>query len=248
MENWNEDTELSNKIKKYVEQGLKRREMLDFLKKEFPFYPWSIRTLDRRMRYFGIYYMDQNLTLDDIKQAVKTELDGPGKLLGYRAMQKKVRQVWNLRVPRDMVYDIMYFYDPEGLKNRIPGAKKKAKKGQFISPGPNMVHSIDGHDKLMGYQNNTYPLAIYGCIDSASRKLLWIKAWTSNSDPELPAKWYLSYIKKTHHIASMLRLDKGTETGILATMHSFLRRNHGDMDPSCTVMFGPSTSNQVSNL
>ena len=32
--------------------------------------------------------------------------------------------------------------------------------------GPNWVHSLDGHDKLMGYQNSTFPLAIYGCLDS----------------------------------------------------------------------------------
>ena len=27
------------------------------------------------------------------------------------------------------------------------------------SPGPNIVYSLDGHDKLMGYQNSTYPIA-----------------------------------------------------------------------------------------
>ena len=34
----------------------------------------------------------------------------------------------------------------------------------------------------------------------------------------------------------------------MATMQSFLRRNHGDMDASDTVIYGPSTSNQVSVL
>lgn len=42
-----------------------------------------------------------------------------------------------------------------------------------------------------------------------------------------------------------MRMDKGTETGVLATMHSFLRRHHGDIDPCETVIYGPSTSNQV---
>ena len=49
-------------------------------------------------------------------------------------------------------------------------------------------------------------------------------------------------------MASYLRMDKGTETGIMATMHAFLRNNHGDMeDASDTVLYGPSTSNQVRN-
>ena len=43
----------------------------------------------------------------------------------------------------------------------------------------------------------------------------------------------------------MLRLDKGTKTGTMATVHAFLRRHHNDMDPHETVIYGPSTSNQV---
>ena len=43
----------------------------------------------------------------------------------------------------------------------------------------------------------------------------------------------------------MLRVDKGTETGTMATIHAFLRRHHDDMDPSDTVINGPSTANQV---
>ena len=45
----------------------------------------------------------------------------------------------------------------------------------------------------------------------------------------------------------MLRVDKGAETGVMATTHAFLRRNHGDMDPHETVVYGPSTSNQVNS-
>lgn len=41
-------------------------------------------------------------------------------------------------------------------------------------------------------------------------------------------------------------MDRGTETGIMATMHAFLLQHHGDMDPTETVIYGPSTANQVS--
>ena len=43
-------------------------------------YTWSMSTLARRLKYFYIYYIDSNVG------AVKKELEGPGKLLGYRAM------------------------------------------------------------------------------------------------------------------------------------------------------------------
>jgi hypothetical protein len=194
--------------------------------------------------------IDRNVTVDQVKDAVQKELNGPGQLLGYRAMQKKVRQEHNLNVPRDLVHAVMVDLDPEGLEQRggVGIKKNKRGKGNFTTKGPNWVHSLDGHDKLMGYQNSTFPLAVYGCIDSASRKLLWLRIWVSNSNPKVIGRWYLDYLYESRVMPSILRLDKGTETGIMATMHSFLRRNHGDMDASDTVIYGPSTSNQVSVL
>lgn len=100
----------------------------------------------------------------------------------------------------------------------------------------------------MGYKKSTFPIAIYGCLDTASRKLMWIRVWVSNSNPQLIGRWYLEHLMETHFMPAILRLDKGTETGIMATMHAFLRRNHNDdMDPVDTILYGPSTSNQVSN-
>ena len=87
----------------------------------------------------------------------------------------------------------MYALDPEGLEARIVGAKKRKRNSHFTTKGPNSVHSVDGHDKLMGYQNSTYPLAIYGCIDTASRKLFWLRIWVSNFDPQVTGRWYLEY-------------------------------------------------------
>ncbi|KAM7427620.1 hypothetical protein ABFA07_021268 [Porites harrisoni] len=136
--------------------------------------------------------------------------------------------------------------DPEGLEARGGiGAKKKRQKGNFTTRGTNWVHSLDGHDKLMGYQNSTFPLAIYGCLDTASRKLLWLRVWTSNCDPKVIGRWYFDYLYETRVMAAMLRVDRGTETGVMATLHSFLRRHHGDMDPSDSVVYGPSTENQI---
>ena len=67
----------------------------------------------------------------------------------------------------------------------------------------------------------------------------------SNNDPSVIGRFYLEYLFKNKTIASMLRMDKGTETGVIATMHAFLRQTHDDLDPMDTALFGPSTSNQV---
>ena len=74
----------------YIKQGLQREEILDFLTRDFTQYARGLRSLDRRLRYFDIYYHDKKVSVDRVKEAVKKELDGPGKLLGYRAMYHKV--------------------------------------------------------------------------------------------------------------------------------------------------------------
>ena len=86
-------------------------------------------------------------------------------------------------------------------------------KGNFATRGTNWVHRLDGHAKLMGYQKDTFPIATYGCIDTASRKLLWIKVWISNSNPELVGRWYFEHLYESMILARVLRIDKGTETG-----------------------------------
>ena len=243
---WKEDQSLKNDLEKYVKEDLRRKELLDFLKRDYAQYTWSLSSLDRRMRYFDISYTDKNVTVEQVKEAVAKEIDGPGKLLGYRAMQKKLRQEHKLNVPRDLVYAAMQEVDPQGLEARGGvGNGRQKKKGKYTTKGPNFVHSLDGHDKLMGYQNRTFPLAIYGCIDTASRKILWLKIWVSNSNPQQIGRWYLEYLYETGVMPWYLRLDKGTETGTMATMHAYLHRMLGSEDPSNTIIYGPSTSNQV---
>ena len=89
---WREDLKLREDMERYVRQGYKRDQALDFLKRDFPMYPWSIRSLDRRLRCFEIYYNNPEVSVEEVKDAVKKELEGPGRLLGYRAMHQKVRQ------------------------------------------------------------------------------------------------------------------------------------------------------------
>ena len=52
--------------------------------------------------------------------------------------------------------------DPDGVQERTPAFKEKRQKRPFVSNGPNYLVSMDGHDKLAGYQCSTYDLHIYG--------------------------------------------------------------------------------------
>lgn len=240
---WRADEALKEDLVKYVRACYQRTEILSFVSRDFPQYKWSLRSLDRQLRHFDIFYIDHNIEVADVEQAVQGELEGRGKLLGYRAMHKKIRQIHQLNVPRKLVNDVMYDLDPDGLEGCALGRNWPRVRGNFMTKGVNWVHAMDGHAKMMGYQKDTFPLAVYGCKDTASRKLLWLRVWTGN--PKLIGRLHLEHLFETKIIASKMRIDKGTETGKMATIHAFLRRHHGDMDPLDTVIYGPSTSNQI---
>ncbi len=116
-------------MKRYVGQGLRRKEILDYLTRDFPQYTWSFRSLDRRLREFNIFFTDREVSVDQVKEAVQKEIQGPGQLLGYRAMQNKIRQVHGLNVPHDLVYAVMYGIDAEGLEARCPDKRSARRKG-----------------------------------------------------------------------------------------------------------------------
>lgn len=243
---WKDNLKLKADLRKFVEEGMQRLEILDFMQRDYSNYRWSLRTLDRRLRHFNIKYIDERVCIDVAREAVRKELEGPGALLGYRAMTQKVRQKYKMKIPRALVHDLMFDLDPAGLAARAPGAKKKKPKGHFVTLGPNWTYSLDGHDKMMGYQSSTFPLAIYGCIDTASRKLIWLKIWNTNSNPILVGKWYLEALLENGILPNYIRLDKGTETTTMSTIHAYLRSLQGDLnDPTESILFGPSPSNQV---
>ena len=68
---WESDGELQRELSKYVTKVLQRNKILSYRLQDFPRYSWSIRTLDRRMRYFNIFYHDKSVSLNAVKEAVK---------------------------------------------------------------------------------------------------------------------------------------------------------------------------------
>ena len=129
-DSWKEDENLEKTLHQYVKEGLRRHEILDFLPRDFLEYAWSFRTLDRRLQYFNSGYTDRNVTIDQIQTAVRKEMEGPGQLLGYRALHKEIRQVHDLKVPRDLVYAAMYDAYPDVLESP-PNLKIRSPKAIF---------------------------------------------------------------------------------------------------------------------
>ena len=68
--------------------------------RDFDCHVWSIRTLDRRLRYFDIRYTDIHVAVVEVEEAVTRGMEGTGRLLGFRALQEKVRKVQDLSTAR----------------------------------------------------------------------------------------------------------------------------------------------------
>ena len=96
------------------------------------------------------------------------------------------------------------------VQDRNVKRKEKKPKRPFYSAGPGWKYSVDGHDKLMGFQNSTFPIAIYRCLDTFSGKIVFLRVWTSNSDPFLIGKFYIwnSYYLDGKKMAIGCILDK----------------------------------------
>ena len=208
-------------------------------------YSWSLITLNTRLRFFKIYCHDKNVTVDEVTETIKKECEGPGQLLGYLAMYHEIRQVHGLNVTRDLVYSATKDVHPEGLENRKPILKKKKTKCTCSSVGPNWVLSMDEYDKLMRYQNSTFPLAGHGCMDTASRKLLFIRAWTSNNNPLYPALWYFEYLYESKTLLDHIRIDKGSKTALMATMQQCRRFRYCDSQVSPVFSSFPSKTRYI---
>ena len=149
------------------------------MQRDFPQYTWSLPTLDRRLRHFVIFYINYDTPLAAVSDALQKELEGPGQLLGYRAMNQKLRTEHNVQVPRHLVHNVMAELDPEGLEARNLETKKKP-KGQFTSEGPLWVVSLDAHDKLCGHQNVTFSSRClrfraksFSCLYATQTQILW---------------------------------------------------------------------------
>ena len=70
----------------------------------------------RNSEWEDVKFVNHATTVEDVETAVRQELDGPGQLLGYRALHKVIREKHELAVLRQLVYDVMTNIDSDALE------------------------------------------------------------------------------------------------------------------------------------
>jgi len=136
----------------------------------------SVRTLHRILRAHHCYRR-QNLTpIDEVVHFVQDLLQRSGSLHGYRWMHARCLQQ-GFAVSREDIRLILISLDSSGVESR---RAKRLRRRDYHSKGPNYLWHFDGYDKL-----KPYGLCISGCIDGFSRKLIWLKVFKTNNDPQI---------------------------------------------------------------
>ena len=135
---------VTGRPKKYVLENFTRKEVLDFVVRDYSQYARSLSSLKRRLAFFGINYVRYDIDIEEVENALKEEMEGLGQLLGYRAMQRKVREQHQLPVPRNLVYDVMKMVDPEGMERRANVGIKKRRRGG-VSTFTSLVRHLHVH-------------------------------------------------------------------------------------------------------
>lgn len=126
--------------------------------------------------------------------------------------------------------------NPTGVSLRH---RRRFVRRSYCAAGPNQVWHVDGYDKL-----KPFGIAISGCIDGYSRRVMWLSSGSTNNDPAVIAHHYLQCVSSCG-LPARLRTDCGTENGDMAAIHCSLREDHTDeFAGSVSHMYGTSTANQ----
>ncbi|XP_055051829.2 uncharacterized protein [Misgurnus anguillicaudatus] len=197
----------------------------------------SLRTLKSKLNEAGLYRRKDYSSPNSVCNAIRLELRGPGQLFGYRTMWQVLKQKYNFRVRRDDVMNLLRELNPRGCESRT---RRRFTRRTYHSMGPNYMWHADGYDKL-----KPFGLAISGCIDGFSRKVLWLECGPTNNNPTVIAHYFISCVQNLGVIPMRLRTDCGTENGIMAAIQCMLRHHHSDYySGASSHMYGSSINNQ----
>lgn len=107
---------LDEQIRYYFDQGLTQAEIALCLSVIDNFHI-SVRHLIRRLSSIQLYHRRQYSDPECVVRFIARQLEGPGRLHGYRMMFERCR-LNGLRLTREMVRDIQLRLDPLGVEER----------------------------------------------------------------------------------------------------------------------------------
>ena len=82
-------------------------------------------------------------------------------------------------------------------------------------------------------------------MDGYSRKVIWLKALTSNNNPKIIVDVYIKFISKSMIVPQILRAYRGSENMLFVRVQMFFKREHGHAFPGVrSFRYGSYTVDQ----
>eukprot|EP00794_Sanderia_malayensis_P013171 gene13171-14521_t len=127
-------------ITTYFHSGYPNEVIRSFLEKHHGI-SMSLSTLKRRLRDFGLSRRNNGqVNVDEVRQIIRQELSGSGRLLGYRSIWHSLRLEHHIHFPRRRVAEMIKELDPEGVQLR---KRRRLVRRQYRSYGPNFCWHAD---------------------------------------------------------------------------------------------------------
>lgn len=195
----------------------------------------SLRTLKRILSKANLFRRKRKSDILDVALYIMHEVQGAGQLHGYKLMHLKCIQKGFAVTQSDVRY-LQHIIDPDGVAYR---KRNRLRRRLYSNPGPDFMWHMDSYDKL-----KPYGICVNGCIDGFSRQIVWLEAYSTNSNPSIMAGYFMQAVQSRMGCCKRIRLDRGTENGHVANMLRFLRYEHPDEFSNQCVLYGSSNHNQ----
>ncbi|KAG1844036.1 hypothetical protein DFJ58DRAFT_717670 [Suillus subalutaceus] len=115
---------------------------------------------------------------------------------------------------------ISYFhtYEPELVRQ---WKANRLRRKRFWAAGVNDLFAVDQHDKWL-----RYGLGLHTGIEPFSGRIMWMRVWHSNRNPQLILSYYLDTLGTLGHMPMVTQSDPGSENYGIANAHTMLRQWH----------------------
>ncbi|KAG2146989.1 hypothetical protein BD769DRAFT_1660167 [Suillus cothurnatus] len=140
---------------------------------------------------------------------------------GAREMVSLLFHEKDMSVSRNVVISYFAAYEAGLVRQR---KARRLQRRRFWAAGVNDLFAVDQHDKWL-----RFGLALHTGIEPFSGRIMWIRVWHSNRNPQLILSYYLDTIEKLGHIPMITQSDPGSENYGIANAHTMLRQMY---DPS----------------
>ncbi len=188
----------------------------------------SLRTLKRDLKRLGLFRRKYKTDIFEVVGFVRKTILQEGNHHGYRWMHLQCIQS-GLSVDRETIRLLLQVIDEEGVATR---RRKRLQRRSYFAKGPNFIWHVDSYDKL-----KPYGFCINGCIDGFSRAIMWLKVYTTNSNPRIVAGYFMKEVQRRSACPKLIRGDMGTENAKIREFQNFLTRKD-------SFLYGTSQHNQ----